>query len=148
MLSLPERQAQRALRKIAGAKGEDISHLLETSELKDAKETVVKERLAASDDTFVPPQFAISPIKNPEVAGAFPKTVTVADIDGTITTVDGDPANKKESSEKVNKASSATKSEADRIAKAANQQMGWTANTAVANTEAKAGNGGTPKEKP
>lgn len=134
MKSLNERQQERALRKAAGLKGEDISPVLETKELLDAKEAVVKARTEQEAEVFVQPQYAIGGIK--QVEPVIKPDMTIKDEDGKVL-VDGDPASKKESSEKSVKVSAATKKEADKLAEAAAKQQGWTANVGGA-----AGNGG------
>jgi hypothetical protein len=126
MKSLQERQQERALRMQSASKGEDISHMLETQELIDAKNAAVEANSDANVQTFVQPQFAIGPVKGAEQPGG-QVDKRILDDEGNVI-VDGDPASKDKSSEKVVKASAATVKAADKVATAAASVGSWTAN--------------------
>lgn len=136
MKSLQERQKERALRAAAAAKGEDISSMLETQELIDAKQAQIDANNAVQLDTFVQPQFAVGPVRQSDPVGAgVDKRILGAD--GEIL-VDGDPASKDKPSEAKAKVSAATVKQAEKTARAAESVGTWTANTPAAAKDAKA----------
>lgn len=129
MKSLPERQKERALRMLAAQKGEDMSQVLNDKALLEAKAAAQARLEDAEPATFVPPQFAVGPVKAKDLN--IPAGKTVTDKDGNE--VDGDPAGKKPS-ESTAKISAKTMSDADKVGKAAenNASVGWSANAAAA----------------